>query len=119
MASPQEVLEIAIPHLPDVTPEIRRTVAKHVIEALQANDYYFVQRQLPVREEDDGECPQCKCRLVHVLHRPAFANAEERIEWERRRANKMETALQRLAALSADTNPTMDTVRQIARGAVS
>lgn len=93
MASPQEVLEIAIPHLPDVTPEVRRTVAKQVIRALQSNEYYFVRRQLPVRDADDGECPTCKCQLVHVEHGPAFENAEARIEWQRRRILQLEAEL--------------------------
>lgn len=96
MASPQEVLEIAIPHLPDVTPEIRRTVAKRVIETLQSNEFYFVHRQIPVLDRDDGECPTCKCRLVHVQTAPAFENAEARIEWQRRRILDLEAQLDKI-----------------------
>ncbi len=97
MAGPQEVLEIAIPHPADVTPEVRRTVAKRVIEALQVNEYYFVRRQLPVLDSDDGQCPTCKCELVHVMSRPAFENAEQRIESQRRRIAKMEDTLRIIA----------------------
>lgn len=104
VASPQEVLELAIPCSPDATPESRRNYARIVIEALAVNDYHFVHRQLPVLEHDDGECSKCKCRLVHVMHKPAFENAEARIEFQRLRLEKLESALRDISQTSTDQN---------------
>lgn len=97
MASPQEVLEIAIPHPADVTPELRRSVAQEVIAALEVNEYYFVRRQVPVLDQDDGQCPKCKCELVHVEKRPTFLHADERIQAQQRRIAKLESALRDIA----------------------
>lgn len=105
MASPQEVLEVAIPHLPDVTPEIRRTVAKRVIEALNANDFYFVFRRTPVLDKDDGQCPKCRCQLVHIAHGPSYENAEARIDWQRRRILQLEAEVEILKSRSHTTAP--------------
>lgn len=94
MASPQEVLEVAIPFPHDITLEGRRTAAKRVIEALNANSIYFVLRQTPVLDRDDGQCPKCKCQLVHVAHGPSYANAEARIEWQRVRIQDLEAEIE-------------------------
>lgn len=114
MAGPQEVLEIAIPHPTDSTPESRRAAATRCIQALQINDYYFVRRQLPVLDRDDGQCPHCKCELVHVMHGEAFETAEQRIHAMRRRMDRMEQALRNIGANAADVD-----VRDTALRAVS
>ena len=106
MASPQEILELAIPHPSDSTPESRRRSAQSVIQAMQVNDYYFVRRQSPIQERDDGQCPTCKCDLVHIMHGAAFETAEQRIEWQRKRLEKVEAALQSLIA-----NPTLEAAK--------
>lgn len=98
MSTPQEVLELAIPHPGDSTAESRRHAAVHCIEALQANEYYFVRRQTPVLDHEDGQCPTCKCQLVHVMHNsPAFENAEAVIQHQRLRIQKLENALRNVA----------------------
>lgn len=80
MASPQEVIEQAIPHPADSTPSSRREASNAVIQALGANKFYFVHRQLPVMDRDDGECPTCKCSLVHIMHAsPYYNSAEDRM----------------------------------------
>ena len=78
MASPQEVIELSIPHPADSTPESRRRTSSFVLNALHTNNYYFVRRQLPVLDSDDGQCPTCKCELVHNDLGPAFEDAAHR-----------------------------------------
>lgn len=94
MASPLEVLELAIPHPSDSTAESRKAAANQCIQALQVNDFYFVRRQTPVLDQDDGQCPRCKCELVHVMHAsPAFENAEALIQHQRQRIARLEARL--------------------------
>jgi hypothetical protein len=102
MASPQEVLELAIPHPSDATSDSKREAARKCIEALEVNQYYFVLRKVPVLDSDDGECPTCKCQLVHVMPTPAFENAESRLMAQERRIAKMKAVLEQI---SRDANP--------------
>lgn len=115
MASPHEVLEIAIPLPADSTPESRRAAALRVIQALHINEYYFVRRQTPVLTQDDGQCPTCKCELVHVTPTPAFATAEDRMAQQQRRLLKMETALLRIATILENSQD--DVLRALSRDA--
>jgi hypothetical protein len=98
MATPQEVLEIAIPLPADATSESKRSAAARVIEALASNDYYFARRTLPVLDRDDGQCPTCKCELVHVVDQsPAFEDAQARHRAMTMRIEKMHKALMEIA----------------------
>lgn len=94
MATPLEVLELAIPHPADSTPQSRKAAANQCIQALQVNDFYFVRRQTPVLDHDDGQCPHCKCELVHVMQdSPSFENAEALIQHQRHRIERLETRI--------------------------
>lgn len=97
MASPQEVLEAAIPFPDDATHSSKRSAAQKVIQALAVNDYYFVRRRLPVLERDDGQCPTCKTELVHIDTGQIFADAESRIFAMSQRMRRMEEALDQIA----------------------
>lgn len=97
MASPQEVLEAAIPFPDDATHSSKRAAAQRVIQALAVNDYYFVRRRVPVLERDDGQCPTCKTELVHIDTGPIFADAESRIFAMSQRIRKMQEALDQIA----------------------
>lgn len=103
MASPQEVIEIAMTHPADSTPELRRTASAHVVKALMANDYGFVLRPLPVSELDDGECPTCKNHNVHVDQGEAFTDAAHRNYALTQRLQRLDAALRRIA--NGDPNP--------------
>jgi len=93
MASPQEVIELAIPHPADSTHSSRRASSERVIQALHANEFYFVHRKIPVLDRDDGQCPHCKCELVHVQGSPAYENAEARMYAQSQRIRQLEEAL--------------------------
>lgn len=103
MSSPQEVLELAIPHPLDATPDTRRTAAKTVIQALQVNDYYFVRRRIPVQDYDDGQCSTCKSEHVHIMHGPSFLNSEDRIQWQQRRIEKLESGIRSVLEKTTNT----------------
>lgn len=97
MASPQEVIERAMTHPADSTPESRRAASTRVLQALTANEYGFMRRRRPVRDEDDGECRTCKRELVHVDLGESYMDALERMAAMAARVQKMETALKRIA----------------------
>ena len=98
MASPQEVLERAIPHPMDATPESIRANATFVLKALAANDYAFVRRPRLVSAMDDGQCPKCLTELVHVDHGPIYMDAAERMNSMAARLQAYHRALIEIAA---------------------
>lgn len=102
VASPQEVIERAISHPDDSTPESRRSASARVLKALAANEYGFMRRRVPVREDEDGECPHCKRELVHVDHGDAYMTSLDRMGAMSARMRIYEDALRRIADGSPD-----------------
>lgn len=102
VASPQEVIECAIVHPADSTPESRREASGRVLKALAANEYGFLRRRFPVREEEDGECPHCRREMVHVDHGDAYMTALDRMGAMSARLRLYEDALRRIADGDAD-----------------
>lgn len=102
VASPQEVIELAIPHPADSTPESRRAASGRVLKALAANEYGFMRRRHPVRDEEDGECPHCRREMVHVDHGDAYMTALDRMAAMAERLRRHEEALVRIAGGCAD-----------------
>lgn len=97
MASPQEVIEQAIPHPGDSTRESRRAASTRVLQALAANEYAFMRRRAPVTEQEDGECPHCKRESVHVDHGDAYMDALQRMHVMGQKLARMEDALFQIA----------------------
>jgi hypothetical protein len=102
VASPQEVIERAIEHPADSTPESRRVASGRVVKALSANEYGFMRRRFPVRDEEDGECLHCKREMVHVDHGDAYMTALDRMGAMASRMRIYEDALRRIADGGAD-----------------
>ena len=102
VASPQEVIERAIAHPADSTPESRREASGRVLKALAANEYGFMRRRFPAREEEDGECQSCKREIVHVDHGDAYMTALDRMGAMAFRMRVYEDALRRIADGGAD-----------------
>lgn len=98
MASPQEVIEAAIPHPADSTPESRLTASTRVMQALAANDYTFVRRRSLTSRENDGECAACHTELVHVDHGPVYSDAMNRMSQATQKMAKLEAILGMIAA---------------------
>ena len=80
MASPQEVLEVFIPHPSDSTEASRAHAAKTVMKGLALNDYYFMRRKTPLTDRHAGECKTCGCDMVYIEHDKTFTEAAKRIE---------------------------------------
>lgn len=97
MASPQEVIERAIQHPADSTPESRRAASTRVLQALAANEYGFMRRRTPAQSEDDGECQHCKRETVHVDHGEVYMDALQRMAAMAQRMQRLEDALRRIA----------------------
>lgn len=97
MASPQEVIERAIPHPVDSTPESRRAASTRVLQALAANEYGFMRRRTPALSEDDGQCQYCKRETVHVDHGEPYMDALQRMAMMAKRQQGLEDALRRIA----------------------
>lgn len=102
MASPQEVIERAIAHPADATPQSRRAASGRVLKALAANEYGFMRRRRPVHDREDGECPACKREMVHVDHGEVYMDALERMARMAVRMERMEEALRKVADGAAD-----------------
>lgn len=97
MSSPQEVIERAIAHPSDATPQSRRAASGRVLKALAANEYGFMRRRRPVQDAEDGECQTCKREMVHVDHGEVYMDALERMYRMGRRMESMEAALRNIA----------------------
>ena len=97
MASPQEVIERAIHHPADSTPESRRAASTRVLQALAANQYHFMRRRTPVLDDEDGECRHCKREMVHVDHGDAYMDALQRMASMAQAMSRMETVLRGIA----------------------
>lgn len=101
MASPQEVIEAAMVHPADSTPESRRAASSLVLRALAANEYGFMRRPLPVSDLEDGQCQTCKTEIVHVDHGEPYIDALHRNHALTQRIVRLETALRMIAENAA------------------